>query len=186
MGNEFYSLLYPKNMPHFSRINMPRNFYVVLTTPAPLAGMPYPSDQTPWKTFYDSGFSHVVCLADADPVYKPYPLTFLYSAELEDLYHGGSPKDPRREARLIRVATALVIENISRGKGTIIHCAGGTGRTGTIIGCVLKALRFSANDIINYLDNLNRVRGKRGWPESVWQSDFVKSFAYDLAKYGPE
>lgn len=150
-----------------------------------MAGMPRPSDQTPWKTFYDSGFRRIVCLADAKPAYKPYPLTVLYSAELEDLYHGGPPRDPQREARLIGVVTALIVESISRGEGTIIHCLGGTGRTGTVMGCVLKALQFSANDIINYLDRVNIARGRRGWPESAWQSDFVTSFVYDSTKDKP-
>jgi len=79
MGDKPYSLLDPKDMPHFPRIDTPRDFYVVLVRPAPLAGMPYPSDRTPWETFYDSGSRRVVCLADANPVYKPYSLTVLYS-----------------------------------------------------------------------------------------------------------
>lgn len=163
-------------MPAYPTLSVPSDFYVVLTKPALLAGMPHPTDQTPWQEFYDSGFRSVVCLADAYPDYNPDPLTVLYSEELEDLFHGRSPRDPEREARLIRDATRLVFESISEGRGTIIHCAGGTGRTGTIIGCVLKALQFSAIEIIDYLDNLNRARGRRRWPESTWQSAFVTSF----------
>lgn len=184
-GDKLTNFLYPKDMPHYPTLSIPGQFYVVLTKPALWAGMPYPTDQTPWQEFYDSGFRRVVCLADAYPDYDPDPLTVLYSEDLEDLFHGGSPRDPEQETRFIRDATRLVFESISRGEGTIIHCLGGTGRTGTVMGCVLKALQFSANDIIDYLDRVNIARGRRGWPESAWQSDFVASFVYDSAKDKP-
>lgn len=137
------NFLYPKDMPHYPTLSIPGQFYVVLTKPALLAGMPYPTDQTPWQEFYDSGFRRVVCLADAYPDYDPDPLTVLYSEDLEDLFHGGSPRDPEQETRFIRDATRLVFESISEGKGTIVHCDGDTVQVVTGEGTKLKVRLYS-------------------------------------------
>ncbi len=45
---------------------------------------------------------------------------------------------------------------------------GGIGRTGTVLGCVLRDLGFCADEVVNYLDKINRLRGVRGWPEVKW------------------
>lgn len=59
------------------------------------------------------------------------------------------------------------------GEDEVVHCVGGTGRTGAVIGCVLEDLGFSADEIINYLNNLNKERHFSKWPEvkrhnTVW------------------
>ena len=53
---------------------------------------------------------------------------------------------------------------------------GGTGRTGTVIGCVLRVLGRPAPQVICYLDDLNKARGKLGWPEAKWQAELVERF----------
>jgi protein-tyrosine phosphatase len=54
----------------------------------------------------------------------------LFSAELEDLYHGNDPEDPEREERLIRQATDVIRTEMGEGEGIVVHCVGGVGRTG--------------------------------------------------------
>jgi protein-tyrosine phosphatase len=70
----------------------------------------------------------------------------------------------------------VVLSRLDRGEGVVIHCVGGTGRTGTVLGCVLRSMGYSAEDIIAYLNELNLGRGKRGWPESPWQAEIVRNF----------
>jgi protein-tyrosine phosphatase len=96
---------------------------------------------------------------------------------VEDLVHGGPPRDPAREESLIRTAVGRIEEKLRVGDGVVVHCAGGTGRTGTVIGCVLRRLGLSGHEVSEYLRTLNVARGKtRGWPESPWQRALVERF----------
>jgi protein-tyrosine phosphatase len=55
-----------------------------------------------------------------------------------------------------------------------VHCMGGRGRTGTVIGVALVMLGHDADDTVAYLDRVARARGRRGWPESPWQANVVR------------
>lgn len=170
------SLLSPLAMPAIEGIRIPMNFYLVLKEPVPLAGMSYPRTYTPWEKIGKAGFSSVVCLCDSEVSYNPYPLEVLFSAELEDLHYGNSPFDPDTLEWLVRKATNVIIEEMDAGKGIVVHCMGGIGRTGTVIGCVLRDLGFSAEEVVNYLDEINKLRGFRGWPETEWQAEMVRKY----------
>ena len=96
--------------------------------------------------------------------------------ELEDLVHGRPPQDPEIETSLTRQAVAHALPALRAGEGVIVHCQGGTGRTGTVLGCLLREFDFPAREVLAYLDLLNRARGKEGWPESPWQAEFVLAY----------
>ncbi|WP_048106886.1 dual specificity protein phosphatase family protein [Methanosarcina barkeri] len=170
------SLLSPMAMPVIEGIRVPLNFYVILKEPVPLAGMSYPRVHTPWEEIGKAGFSSVVCLCDPEVSYNPYPLEVLFSAELEDLHYGNYPYDPDTLEWLVRKATDIILTEMDAGKGIVVHCVGGIGRTGTVLGCVLKGLGFQANEVINYLDDINKLRGFRGWPETEWQEEMVRRY----------
>ncbi|KKH61109.1 hypothetical protein DU74_10520 [Methanosarcina mazei] len=170
------SLLSPKEMPSIEGIRIPLNLYVVLKEPVLLAGMSRPGKSTPWEKIGEAGFSNVVCLSSSEVNYDPYPLKVLFSEELEDLYHGYDPEDPEREERLIRQATAIIRNKMDEGEGIVVHCMGGIGRTGTVLGCVLRDLGFSAGEVLDYLDEINMHRGFGGWPETEWQGEMVRKY----------
>ena len=89
---------------------------------------------------------------------------------LEDLYGGAAPRDPAAEKRKVWEAAELVAEHVSRGEGVVVHCVGGTGRTGTVLACTLRRLGRSADEAIA------TVRQYRPhWPESPWQEEVVRS-----------
>lgn len=169
-------LLSPAIMPAIHGVRMPREFYWVLQEPAPLAGMAYPWPGTPWTEIAAAGFKHVVCLASEAPGYDPAPMERLYTTELEDLVHTRPPRDPAREERLIRDAVGLLEGQLMAGQGVVVHCAGGTGRTGTVIGCALRSLGFPTRQVLDYLYALNVERGNTGWPEASWQARLVETF----------
>ena len=167
-------LVQPRDMPAIPGLAVPYDFYWVLRHPAPLAGMQYPSPRTPWPELAAAGFRHVICLEGHGPAYDPSPLNVSQRTSLQDLYGGSVPHDPEREERLIHEAAHAVVSQLQAGEGVVIHCAGGTGRTGTVIGCVLGFLGAASVQVIAYLDHLHQARGRSGWPESAWQSQVVQ------------
>lgn len=173
-----FPLLVPAEMPSVPGLSVPAQFYLVTREPAPLAGMPYPGPNTPWQTFYDLGLRHLVSLHnDPHRPYNPSPLAMLSSVHLQDLYNGSLPQDPKFEEELLSIVVGVAKDSLQVGYGVLAHCAGGIGRTGTLIGCLLASLGYPPDAAIDYLDGLNRSRGVRGWPESPWQAEMVHKFS---------
>lgn len=169
-------LLMPADMPPMPGLLLPYAFYWVLRHPAPLAGMPYPSLHTPWAAMAEAGFAHVVCLNEALPSYDPTPLNILHAVALEDLVFGDPPQAPEQEEARIREAVTVALGKLEVGEGVMVHCYGGRGRAGTVLGCMLRSLGYAGGDICDYLDRLHKARGKTGWPEAAWQADMVVRF----------
>ena len=142
------------------------DFWPLLRKPAPLAGMAYPPEETDWKDLREDGYEVVLPLCDAS--YTCKPLEKLESVELEDLYGGGEPTHPAEEEKLVHVAAVRVVELISIGRGTIVHCVGGRGRTGTVLACALCLLGLTADEA------LAAVEERRGELESEWQREVVR------------
>jgi hypothetical protein len=174
---ELMPLIDPQQAPAISGVASPSELYWVLQVPAPLAGMRYPRWDFPWKNVADTGFHFIVSLHPGD--YDPSPLERLSAVQLEDLAHGGNPVDPAREKRLIRTVVDAVVRALQAGRGVILHCVGGRGRSGTVIGCVLRTLGYRTEEIISYLDRTHKARGKMGWPESPWQADLIRQWGVD-------
>jgi hypothetical protein len=157
-------------------LDAPQRFYRVLDAPAPLAGMSFP-DRPFWTAIGAAGFASIVCLTDDVPPYDPSPLRVLRARKFEDLVGGRHPPDPQREADMLRYVVRAVVEDLRAGRGVVVHCAGGTGRTGTVIACVLATLGMSEADVMQYMSTVNRARGMdHGWPESDWQRSQVAGF----------
>jgi hypothetical protein len=156
-------------------LEVPSQLYTVLTRPARLAGMPHPTPETPWLALAASGFQNVVCLTARNPGYQPGSLRLLHAVELQDLYGGLGPVDPDRERREIVCAAHVVLGALNRSEGVVVHCQGGTGRTGTVIGVALCCLGYSAGEVVDYLDAVHKARGRSGWPESPWQSELLRT-----------
>jgi protein-tyrosine phosphatase len=175
------ALLNPQKMPRVPGLSVPAQFYLVTRTPAPLAGMPYPTTGTPWQAFYELGLRHVISLhSEPKRPYNPAPLAILSAVQLEDLYNGAIPSKPGWEEDLIGVVMKVAKEALQAEEGVLVHCAGGIGRTGTLIGCLLSSLGCPPQTAIDYLDRLNRARGHQGWPESPWQAEMVCKYSTGL------
>jgi Swiss Army Knife protein, DSP-PTPase phosphatase domain len=158
-------------------IKIPKEFYWVLGLPAPLAGMKFPSRSFPWQNIKTAGFEWVVSLHPG--TYDPSPLKIAFSEHLEDLILGRPPRNETRENEKIMRAVAATTSAVRLGEGVVVHCWGGRGRTGTVIGCVLRELGFKSDEVISFLDRLHKARSTRGWPEANWQSSLVRNWAPD-------
>jgi hypothetical protein len=144
------------------------NELVVFTeTPAPLAGMPYPPPDLDWQALHDRGFGLVVRLHPGD--YDPAPLD-VRDVTLTDLYGGALPDDPDAEGERVWEAARVTADAVGNGTGVVVHCVGGTGRTGTVVACALRLVGRSADDAIATVQ-AHRPR----WPESPWQEQLVRS-----------
>jgi Tyrosine phosphatase family len=155
------------------KLCVPDDLYWVSRTPVALAGMAYPG-RADWPLLASEGIGHVVCLTHEVAPYDPAPCT-VTAVRLQDLVSGNPPTDPDRERALVDTAAADVIAHLNRGIGVAVHCMGGRGRTGTVLGVTLVRLGHDPDAVVDYLHRLAVGRGRRGWPESEWQSDVVRA-----------
>lgn len=163
------------SMPPIANTEIPSDLYWVLTDPAPLAGMRDPGPTTSWESLYEAGFRYVICLARENPFYDPAPLKLACAVALEDLVSGRPPRDPDREVHRIQTVAGEVLKCLARGEGVVVHCVGGRGRTGTVLGCALRMLGYDSDEVVSFLDQVHKARGKPGWPEASWQSEVVST-----------
>ena len=141
-------------------VEVPKELYWVLIAPSPLAGMKHPRSSFPWSNLKAAGFSHVVSLNPGS--YNPAPLTMAFCEHLEDLVSGGPPRNEAQEREKIKNAVSATLRILRSGEGVVVHCVGGRGRTGTVLGCTLRELGFEAQEAIAFLDRVHRARGKPG------------------------
>jgi rhodanese/phosphatase family protein len=155
---------------------VPADFYWVAREPVPLAGMAYPG-RVDWPALAAEGLGHVVCLTHDEPRYDPSPLTTT-AVRLEDLFAGGAPSDPAAEHARVEAAADAVVERYAAGTGVVVHCMGGRGRAGTVLGVALVRMGHDPETVVDYLHRVHVGRGRKdGWPESPWQAATVRGAA---------
>ncbi|KAI0265335.1 protein-tyrosine phosphatase-like protein [Gloeopeniophorella convolvens] len=87
-----------------------------------------------------------------------------------------------RSVQYVRSILAVLADNARRGRATAVHCRGGIGRTGLVVGCWLvesravddgaAALRFIAEE----WKSVEKYRRFPQSPETGGQCEFVRNF----------
>jgi hypothetical protein len=140
-----------------------------------LAGMSAPPDGFPFSFLRERGFDTIVSLAG--PVsYDPSPLSSR-TFTLQDLARGAQPADSAAEEARVRQAVSGVSSLLAAGHSVAVHCRMGVGRTGLVIGAVLVSDGHDPASVTAWLDEVQRARGVKGWPESPWQAGLLAKIA---------
>lgn len=143
--------------------------------------MSRPPEGFPFDLLADAGFTDLVCLLP-DAVYDPAPLR-RHDHPLTDLVGGAVPEKPEQELDRVRDAIECVERLLAQGKGVIVHCGLGNGRTGTVIGGCLVRAGHSPTDVTAWLNGVQKRRGvTTGWPESPWQAQSLTALARPTAR----
>ena len=84
---------------------------------------------------------------------------------------------PRDEATMNRILDELAAAHRD-GVAAYVHCWGGIGRTGTVVGCHQVERGYSAARALERIEELRRESSKaqRASPETTAQSDFVRAW----------
>ena len=112
-----------------------------------------------WKRMSSIGFRWVICACSEDPGYDPFPLKFLARIGLTDLSAKGQPDNPSAEFEQIAAVASQAFSKLNEG-GVLVHCEGGRGRTGTIIGAILRHCGCGAAEVIDFLNGAYRDAGR--------------------------
>jgi hypothetical protein len=167
------ALLPPGARPGFvGTLAVPGDLWWVCTDPTPLAGMAYPRAGV-WNALAERGFGHVVDLTQDAAKYDPSPLRS-HAFRLADLVARQQPPSPDQDEERIVAAAALVADRWRAGEGVVVHCHGGRGRAGAVLGSALVRLGHDPVAVVDWLHRVQRTRGRRGWPEQTWQADVVQ------------
>lgn len=153
----------------------PTAFVVPVAGPT-LAGMPYPGADVLWSEVAAAGVVRVLDLTGHPCGYDCSPLERSQFG-LQDLVGGGPPRDEEQERDLIHAAVDMIgVTRTKQGGGVLVHCDGGRGRTGTVLGAYLVTLGYAPVAVSSWLSRVYERRGRPGWPESQWQSDLLEEF----------
>jgi len=139
-----------------------------------LAGMSAPPDGFPFSILWEQGLDTIVSLI-GPASYDPSPLSS-YAFSLQDLARGAAPEDSATEEIEVRRTVTAIRSLLADGHNVTVHCRAGIGRTGLVIGAVLVRDGHDPATVTAWIDEVQRARGAKGWPESPWQADALASF----------
>lgn len=134
-------------------------------------------------SFLESGIRTFIDLTEAGEL-VPYETVLKEEARIYEcmtVYHRFGIRDGSIPSAQTMVFILDAIDSaMDSGSPVYVHCWGGVGRTGTVVGCHLVRQGMSAQDALDRLDSLYKTRPKdpylRTSPETPEQFDFVRKW----------
>jgi protein-tyrosine phosphatase len=174
-----------KKINHIPQIPFPRSYWVI---PGKLLAGHVPTDNDPVvseekiKNLLNCGIKTIINLQEENELNNqglPFSKYYL-TLPKEVSFHRKSIPDfgiPTKET-MVEILR-IIDESIANNKAVYVHCWGGIGRTGTVIGCFMKKNKMASSE--NFIDALAYLRkndpeNHRTSPETSQQIEFVKSF----------
>ncbi len=120
----------------------------------------------------------------SDEVLEDYSITFFKEADkknkkIEMLQYAIKDLNIPTESFMVEILNKID-QQIALGKKVYVHCWGGVGRTGTVIGCYLVRHGFAEPDkvidTINYLKRTTNI-AQRSSPETEEQCQFALNWS---------
>ena len=174
-------------MPNNPPLPFPRSYWVI---PGKLMAGLFPGDIDPEKArprmqaLYDCGIRHMINLMEEDErnyqgqLFTPYVDDFCAIAAAQGetaacsrypIRDGGIPTQATMRAVLDEIDSA-----VESGKAVYLHCWGGKGRTGTVVGCYLARHGTPPEAILDRITELRKeIQPFAESPENDAQRQFV-------------
>lgn len=158
--------------------------------PGSVPGTPPERATAKLEAFIDAGITAFIDLTDPDDGLDPYFPAFqsLASARGIEAYHDQLTIRDMRVCDVPHMRRVLdaIDAHLDAGRGVYVHCWGGIGRTGMVVGCWLVRHGKSADAALVEVDRLFRsmsaekVRRHEGWgsPQTNAQRAFVRGWAH--------
>ena len=111
----------------------------------------YPKNKSDIDKLIGVGINTFVCLNGSDKVHF-YKYEDELSKNITYIHEPIEDMNVTTDKKIISLCRNIVRRIKTKGEKIFVHCAGGHGRTGTVVGCVLYLLyKLSLEEILNYL-----------------------------------
>jgi protein-tyrosine phosphatase len=168
-----------------SRGPIPDSYWLILGT---LLAGEYPGTYVEADTreklakFLDAGIRTFIDLTEERELssYEPILQALAAERDIETTHIRQSIRDydiPRERAQMVSILTTIRDE-IAAGRPVYVHCWGGIGRTGTVVGCWLVEQGLSGDEALHRIAELRRGTsdGRVRSPESDEQCRYVREW----------
>lgn len=141
------------------------------------------------RSFLNAGVSFFLDLTEENERLEPYAPLLLEESE-RPVEHKRMPIPDLGvpSTDLMREIQQVITSALAAGHTVYVHCWGGIGRTGTVIGCYMVEQEMSGIEALAEIRRLRRDTPD-GWkksPETHAQEDFVKSWRRFITQEQPQ
>lgn len=134
------------------------------------------------RSLIHAGVHTLIDLTSPGDVYRPYQNALKeeaadFQTEIEWLNFPILDYDVPT-AELMKRILDIIDARLAKGQRVYVHCVGGIGRTGTVVGCYLVRHGLSGDEALIQLESLRREAASwwRRSPESDEQIEFVRKW----------
>ncbi len=147
------------------------------------------------RTLLQKGINHFIDLTEANEGLEPYAGIVAREADRLDtkvvherhpIVDVSVPNSPRETAGILDAIDAALAD----GKNIYVHCWGGVGRTGTVVGCWLVRHGVTGDEalarVADWWRGVPKAYRLPHSPQTHEQREYVRNWAETTGKHSPE